>query len=67
MDMQFARPKRSVCQTCRFRKPDYVFQRADGSIGVITQWDNAEFEKYIQKPMEILFDNANCLFFKREE
>lgn len=66
MDMQFSRPEKSVCQTCRFRKPDYVFERADGSIGIITQWDNAECEKYIHKPMEVLFDDANCVFYESE-
>ena len=66
MDMQFARPKKSVCQTCKYRKKDTVIKKADGSEIVIQQWSNAECDKYEEKPMGIVFDDEGCVFYEKD-
>ncbi len=66
MDMELARPKESVCKTCKFRKPDDVIERKDGSKAVIEQWRNAKCEKYDQKPVEVLFDNQLCGLYEHD-
>ena len=67
MDMQFARPEKekSQCSKCKFRKPDDVIIRADGSRLVIEQWDNNECEIYLSKPVGVVFGDASCEFFKK--
>lgn len=66
MDMHFSRPEKSLCMTCKFRKPDDVGIRKDGRKFIIEQWNNAECDKYLQKPVDVIFgDNWNCRFYKK--
>ena len=66
MDMQFARPEKSVCQTCKYRKHDDEIKHSDGSVSIIAQWNNAECAKYKQKPLGVLFDNEGCVFYEKD-
>lgn len=64
--MQFARPEaeKSQCSTCRFREPDYSQKRADGSLFVITGWDKCFCEKYMDKPVGIVFGDVRFKQFE---
>lgn len=66
MDMQFARPEESVCKTCKFRMPDDVIERKDGSKVIIEQWRNARCGKYDQKPVGVLFSNELCGLYEHD-
>ena len=66
MDMQIARPEKAMCQTCRYRKRDSVITMKNGSKVVISQWSNAECEKYEQKPMGIVFNDEGCAFYEKD-
>ena len=69
MDMELARPDRrgSLCPTCRFRKDDSIIRRGDGSVLVIEQWDNMQCKKYEYKPVGVVFDNQDCVFYERDQ
>ena len=66
-DMQFSRPEKNkcVCVNCKFFKPDTVITRNDGSKLTIEHWDNAECEKYYDKPLNV-FVGEKCEFYEKK-
>lgn len=69
IDMEFARPDKanSFCPKCIYRKPDSIIKINEERTVVIEQWCSAECDKYTNKPSEVIWDNANCEYFKADE
>lgn len=69
VDMRFGRPDKNtcLCAKCKYRKPDDVIKVSEERTVVIEHWSNAKCEYYAEKPDAVVWDGAECKYFKLDE